>query len=59
MRFEYVNFIFVAGPTPGDSCDDPTICESYAGCNLACRTINYNRGVCTDIVGTISCCCMY
>ncbi|KEH33804.1 LCR-like protein [Medicago truncatula] len=45
--------------TSGASCDDPVICESYAGCDLWCRaTFGYNRGVCTDIPGTLSCCCM-
>ncbi|KEH33806.1 hypothetical protein MtrunA17_Chr3g0097991 [Medicago truncatula] len=50
--------ILASGPTPGDSCNQPTLCDSYADCDVECRHIGFHRGVCTDIQGTISCCCM-
>jgi len=58
MRFEYVNFIFVAGPTPGLSeCLDPMICVSFDNCDARCREMGLHRGVCADMPGTMSCCC--
>ncbi|AES71225.1 transmembrane protein, putative [Medicago truncatula] len=54
MRFENVNFIFVAGPTPGLSfCYRPSVCDSQPNCDARCRAYTYNRGICILLV----CCC--
>jgi len=58
MRFEYVNFIFVAGSTPDlTGCFYPTFCDGFANCNAKCREMGFLRGVCADLPGTMSCCC--
>jgi len=59
MRFEYVNFIFVAGPTPGlSSCYVPTLCDTFANCDAMCRKAGFPRGMCTEIELILTCCCM-
>ncbi|AES70204.1 hypothetical protein MtrunA17_Chr3g0097961 [Medicago truncatula] len=53
-----IALVLASGPTPGYSCYYPTFCPSFGYCDLRCRAAGFIRGVCTDIEGSISCCCM-
>ncbi|AES70217.1 hypothetical protein MtrunA17_Chr3g0098091 [Medicago truncatula] len=54
-----IALVLTSGPTPGlSNCEFPSLCDSYDNCDFKCRDIGFHRGVCTDIEGTESCCCM-